>query len=68
LCVFDIDEILLSQGSRESSPSARKKEKPRKLFHESASKSPGVSSQSDPGTVDRSYATSLMVTTQHFQC
>ncbi|CAB4018567.1 tuftelin-interacting 11-like, partial [Paramuricea clavata] len=41
-------EILLSQGSRESSPSARKKEKPRKLFHESASKSPGVSSQSDP--------------------
>jgi hypothetical protein len=52
LCVSYADEIIKLQGSRESSPSARKKEKPRKLFHESATKSAGVLNQSDPGTVD----------------
>lgn len=39
------------QGSGESSPSARKQEKPRKLFHESSSKTTAKTSQSDPGTV-----------------
>ena len=47
--------MLKTHGSRESSPSARKKEKPRKLFHESATKSAAVSSQSDPGMVPLSY-------------
>ena len=47
--------MLKTHGSRESSPSARKKEKPRKLFHESATKSATVSSQSDPGMVPLSY-------------
>jgi hypothetical protein len=49
---FLVDEMVKLQGSRESSSSARKKEKPRKLFHESASKSASVTNQSDPGTFD----------------
>jgi hypothetical protein len=50
--IYLVDEMVKSQGSRESSSSARKKEKPRKLFHESASKSASVTNQSDPGTFD----------------
>lgn len=52
-----------ARGSRESSPSARRKEKPRKLFHESATKSTAVSSQSDPGmygAIDLQYHSSSL--------
>lgn len=52
---FYVEDMLKTHGSRESSPSARKKEKPRKLFHESATKSATVSSQSDPGMVQLIY-------------
>ena len=52
---FYIEDMLKTHGSRESSPSARKKEKPRKLFHETATKSATVSSQPDPGMVPLSY-------------
>ena len=51
--LFCLDEVLKAQGSRESSPTTkRKKEKQRKLFNESSSKSgDGSNHPTDPGTI-----------------